>query len=87
MAGCICGNSKDWISNDQYCINPKCSMFLSGLNFNSRTIDLELFLVDEPGQTKCRKPEVLAKVKDILEGRRNGKYINTAWGWLENKKV
>lgn len=88
MSGCIyCSHSKDWIGNHRYCINPKCSMFLSGLNFNSRTIDLERFLVDEPGQTKCNNHEVLEQVKNILEGRRNGKYIQKACGWLENKEA
>ena len=82
-----CSKAKQWIDNEKYCINPKCSMFLSGLNHNSRTIDLKQFLVDEPGQVKCRNHEVLEQVKNILEGRKNGKYINTAWGWIEKKEA
>jgi len=87
MACIYCGHSKDWIGNDRYCVNPKCSMFLSGLNFNSRTIDLKQFLVDEPHQVKNRDPEVLKQVRDLLDGRKDGRYKSTASGWIEVKEA
>ena len=87
MACIYCGHSKDWVGSHRYCVNSNCSMFLSGLNFNSPTIDLKRFLLDEPHQVKNRDPEVLKHVKDILDGRKNGRYVNTNCGWIEAKEA
>lgn len=81
-----CGHQSEYVGLDRFCVNPHCDLFLVGLNLNSRTCDLERFLVDEPGQIKCRDPAVFERVKQVLQGRKDGAYINTAWGWIENKE-
>jgi len=65
-----------------YCVNPDCNSFLVGLAFNSRTIDLENFLKQGKKSIVPPKVEVISYVERVIKDRAEGRYTNTANGWI-----